>query len=163
MSKKTLVLTLGLLIVALALGFWAFKNPKKDSGSPNNNSGQNNQNQDLGTKVEIKEVDKNLLPDKFPADFPIEAGAQILKNYNSEDDDVYQATRQFASKKTVAENYKYYTDYFKANGWKITGSNDGSTIKSVTAEKGGGKISISISQNVSIKAVVVNVNYTVAK
>ncbi len=86
--------------------------------------------------AEIKQVAENVLPDKFPADLPSEAGAKITQNFNAtEADGRFNATRQFQSKNSLADNLKIYTNYLKSNGWEILTTDDQPSLKVVLGRK----------------------------
>ncbi len=99
--------------------------------------------------VETKEVEKSQLPDKFPADFPIEAGATVTtNNVKTSSDGRFQSTHSFESAKTVDQNFAIYSDYFKTHGWIINSTV--TTIKnyrSIYAGKGDITIQVSINDN----------------
>lgn len=96
-------------------------------------------------EVTISPVEAQNLPEKFPANFPLEKDVPINANYNAEASGSFQSTRQFISKKTLAENYKLYTDYLKKDGWTITATLDTEDVKSIFAQKG--RVSITITMN----------------
>lgn len=70
----------------------------------------------------IENVPVGQAPREFPAQLPIESGAKIISNYNATSPDGrLQATRVFASTKSVQANYDLYNNYLTKNGWKILG------------------------------------------
>jgi hypothetical protein len=86
--------------------------------------------------VNKKDVAITKLPDKFPADLPMEKEAKVLQNYTSTTAaGGYQATREFETKKTLAENVKIYTDYLKKSGWTMGTGIDKTDFKVVSATK----------------------------
>lgn len=146
MSKKVYIAA-GLVLAGLVVfGIWSLKNKPTD-----------NQNQQV--QVEVKPVDKNQLPTRFPSDFPIESGAEIKSNYNAENETSIQATRLFVSKKTAAENFKLYSDYLKNNGWNIITTLDQEALKVIAASKGSDKLDITINLNSVSNQVTVDVSF----
>ncbi len=118
------------------------------------------------TKVEspIKktEVSSDKLPDKFPANLPIEAGANISQNYNANaNDGRFQATRAFETKETLAKNLTIYTEYLKTNGWTIGSSVDQPAYKMVSGSKGKQQLQISMSENSGTKVKTVSMSLTI--
>lgn len=111
--------------------------------------------------VDIKNIDNSSLPDKFPADLPTEDGSKIIHNFNAtEVDGRYNATREFESKKTLAQNISTYTQYLKANGWEIKATVNQSTIKMVMGQKGKQQLQIAAAQNPSTKNNIVTITLT---
>jgi hypothetical protein len=151
-SKKSLwlLLIVGVLLVAVVV--LVTLKPKKETAQENKNT---------QPKLVHNDIEPNKVPEKIPTDFPFEAGATIAENYvlKSETTDA-QATRKFQTKKTLAENYKIYEDYFKKNGWTITATLDQPTIKSITAVKGKLQANLSMSENTETKARTVDVSIT---
>lgn len=92
-------------------------------------------------------VPPEQLPERFPADFPIESGAGILTNYNYENAESIQATRKFISAKTLAANYTFYQKYLKDNGWTVSVSSNSPEVKYLSATKNGATLAIQISAN----------------
>jgi hypothetical protein len=71
--------------------------------------------------VEIRTVDATKLPERFPTDIPLEAGATTTYNYNAVNaNGEYQSSREFISKKSVAQNFSFYQTALKNAGWSIT-------------------------------------------
>jgi hypothetical protein len=70
------------------------------------------------------------------------------------------STRQFISKKTLAENYKIYTAYLKKEGWKIEAALDQETVKSIFATKGERtSITITMNQNATTAESTVDISF----
>ena len=103
------------------------------------------------------------LPERFPSDFPVEAGAKILSNYNYEKDGVFQSTRQFESQKTLAENYEIYKEYLGSNGWTVNSNMNLATSKFLLAIKDGSTVSINISANSFTGQNVVDISFVFNK
>lgn len=92
--------------------------------------------EELPKTAEIQQVAEGTLPNKFPADLPIEEGAKVTQNFNAtETDGRYNATRQFQSKATLSANLTLYTNYLKNNGWEILTTLDQPTLKMVLGRK----------------------------
>ena len=109
-------------------------------------------------------VPQGALPQQFPSDIPLEAGAQITLNYNAINAaGNFQASREFISKKTVAENYALYQTVLKDNGWNITGTQAGvSAGDLIFATKGSNNLNIRIYTDQS-KQVRVSINNEIKK
>lgn len=127
---------------------------------------QKTQNQEQPAKTDspsVQVVDNSKLPDKFPVNIPLEAGAQIEQNYNVDLADKTQASRRFASTKSLAENYKLYGDWLKQDGWEIQNTLDNSDLKALSAIKGEGSLNITISQNLTTKQIFVDISFMAVK
>ncbi len=110
-------------------------------------------------EVNKKDLPKENLPGIFPQDIPIESGAGITQNFTvNTPDGRTQFTRGFITKKTLAENYKIYSDYLNKNSWKITASIDQPAIKVLSATNGTNSIKIDITENSTLnqKTVVIS-------
>ncbi len=106
------------------------------------------------------EVNSNTLPEKFPADFPLEKNAQVLSNYTATGQGIFQSTRQFQSKKTIDENFKIYNDYLTQNKWVVESILNNSKIpdtKSISAVKGPAHVTITLNRNNYTKLVTVDI------
>ncbi len=138
LQSKKIIWVFGIVaIVAVALAVVVVLIDRKDGTSQTKTSTE--------FKVTQRDVDQSKLPDKFPADIPLEQGAKITQNYSSTTaDGHYQATREFETKKTLAENVKLYTDYFKKNGWIIGTGIDQPDFKVVSATKGNLSLQVTI-------------------
>jgi hypothetical protein len=111
----------------------------------------------------VTAVDSTKLPERFPADFPIEAGAQILNNYNAEDGVSIQATRKFVSSKTLKENFVFYFFYFNKNGWELKDVLNDKTTKSMFAEKGSASLTLTMTEDIKTKKSIVDVSFVSKK
>lgn len=90
-------------------------------------------------------VDVAKLPERFPSDVPLEAGAEVTSNYTAVNaKGLYQSTREFVSKKTLAENFALYQSALKQAGWTITQSIDDAAQKVILATKSGSSLTIRI-------------------
>jgi len=109
-------------------------------------------------EVTRQEVDPSKLPDKFPADFPTEAGATVTQNYQATTPDGReQSTRTFQTAKSLDDNLKIYQDYFKKNGWTINSTQTGDNYRSILATKNGVLIQVAIDENPSTHIKTVNI------
>lgn len=104
MNKKV-VITLGVIVAVILLAafyFFVLKN--------RNNSKFSIEKQELGMAE---------IPVGFPRNLPIEAGSQILQNYEaSTTDGRIQSTRVVTTKKPLDQAVKVYEDFFVKDGWK---------------------------------------------
>lgn len=151
MKNKILIILL-VVVAVTAAGYLVFsKNQgvKEPINSPNQTQDQSKNQipaQPEKVKVEMQTVAKNELPKDFPADIPLEAGAEIIFNFNAtKANGEFQASREFISKKTVAENYAFYQNALKENGWDITNTEENASAGSlIFAEKINNKLNIRI-------------------
>lgn len=128
MQSKKLVwvlLTIGALIVAVIV--FVMLKPKTDL--------YKNQPVGTGTSQQMKPVttDPSQLPDRFPPDVPLEAGAEVTQNYTTSKAGYFQSTRAFATKKSAAENMRIYETYFKDSGWTVIQKIEEKGVRSLTA------------------------------
>ncbi len=109
--------------------------------------------------AKITNLENTSLPEFFPAEIPLENGAEITQNYNAEKDGQMQATRKFISKKTLQENFDLYKSWMDKNSWQVVSSIDGEETKNLSAKKDGSSLSVNISVNSYSKKVTVNITY----
>ena len=130
------------VIAALIVALTATKRPGQKTAN-------SNANLPPAPQVKKEVVANNQLPDLFPADFPMEANAKIVQNFNGTDSSgkFLQATRTFVTAKTLDQNFTIYQSYFQKNGWTITTSSNLPMLKSLTATKGKVQISVTMSEN----------------
>lgn len=126
MKNKTLVVLLVILAV-VAVGYLVLsegqkvKEPVKSQNQTQDQSKNQSPAQPEKPKVNVQGVPKTELPKDFPSDIPLEVGAEVTLNFNGTNaKGELQASREFISKKTVAENYALYQKALKENGWNIT-------------------------------------------
>jgi len=100
-------------------------------------------------KVEKTEVAKKDYPKGFPANIPVEEGAEVVYNYNATNsqDNKTEGTRVYVSKLSLEENLRIYSNYFKGNGWVIIQTVDDKDTKLLVATKTGQQLNVVISQN----------------
>ncbi len=68
--------------------------------------------------VDKKELNTTQVPSGFPADFPVEPGSRIVKNYEATTSDGrLQSTRSLTTNKTLEQAAQSYADYFIDLGW----------------------------------------------
>lgn len=106
--------------------------------------------------VERQALPVNQLPNEFPKDFPLESGAQVVQNDNEIVNGKRQGHRQFASSKTLEENYQLYKDYLQKTAWTIIRDVNGPAYKSLIGRQANQVLSVSIDQNAESGKVVVN-------
>lgn len=105
------------------------------------------------------QVPVDQVPDQFPENVPIEAGAAITQNYNVKDvDGSTQATRAFISKNTMAANLSLYKAWLTANNWEINATVDTPAYKMISGTKPKQELQVSISENVANKEITVTVS-----
>ena len=125
MSKTSSVIIVVGIVVLAVLGLWVLSGGQKGKMSDSKtNSAANSQNQQAPQIQEVKvtDVKKEQVPSDYFKGFPMETGAEVLTNNTSASAEGTQSTRKFVSKKTLADNYKLYTNYLKTNGWTIKGT-----------------------------------------
>lgn len=110
-------------------------------------------------KVMVDSVPSEKLPDRFPANFPLEKNVPVNANYTAQAEGAFQATRQFVSSKTLTENFKIYNDYLKKDGWTVGAALDQETIKSIFATKGRASVTITMSQNTATLENTVDISF----
>lgn len=122
---------------------------------------------DLGINVNPKptpaftktDLPENSLPDDMPRNLPFEEGAVVLQNYSvTTTDSRKQSTRSYLSKKSLAQNYKIYSDYLKANQWKVVASLDQPKLKILSATQAGIDLKIDITEDSETAKVQVTVS-----
>jgi hypothetical protein len=101
------------------------------------------------------------LPQKFPVDIPLEAGALVTQNYNATTPDgQFQATRMFVTKKTLDENLTLYKAYFAKGGWEVQSTVDQPTIKMLYGVKGKMRLQFETAEVPATKQRTVTISYT---
>jgi hypothetical protein len=147
MKNKSLYLLLGVLVLVVVVLVAVSKNrtAKAPAESPQAQS-QQKPSSEQPKAVPVQAVDVGKLPQEFPSDIPLEAGAQVTLNYNATNAaGNFQASREFISKKTVAENYALYQKVLKDNGWTITGTQENTPAGNlIFATKGENNLNIRI-------------------
>lgn len=94
-----------------------------------------------------RDLSPETMPVALPQDLPWEFGAQITQNYTfTTPDGVTQSTRSYISDRSLAENYKLYSEYLKTNTWNINATIDNPSQKILSASKNGFIIKIDISE-----------------
>lgn len=148
-------------LVLLVIIVVAVKFTMKDRQQSN---GQNNEQMsgDNGpVEVEKKDVAEQTIPSGIPGNLPKEDGAKVLQNYTATTQaGVKASTRQIESKKSVDENARIYTDFFKNNGWKITNESGIQDTKAITATKDKDQLQVTINKNSITSVVTVDVTWT---
>ncbi len=62
----------------------------------------------------------NVLPPGFPASIPVTSSSSLTQSYSKEySNKMYQTSRVSTSSKTVYENFSYYEEFLRTDGWKI--------------------------------------------
>lgn len=143
MSKKVILVII--LIVLLAVVILVVTGMNKATPAPQPVKSSQTNVTTAPAPVKLTEVDKTKLPDRFPADVPIEAGATITLNYNAVNaKGLFQASREFVSKKSMADNFTLYQKALTASGWTITSAMDQPNQKIILATKGANNLNIRI-------------------
>lgn len=111
--------------------------------------------------VETKEIDPKELPEKFPKELPLEAGATVIVNNNiSSDVGHFSGTRRFESKKSLSENFDLYKNFFEKNGWEILNTVDTENLKIINAKKDGTTTRVDINRNTVTNIITVDLTVT---
>lgn len=81
-------------------------------------------------------VPSNQIPGIIPTDIPVESNAKVTQNYvSTTKDGLSQSNRVYETSKSLADNYKLYTDYMKKNGWEITSTINDENSKMISGRK----------------------------
>ncbi|TSA45498.1 hypothetical protein D4R52_02335 [bacterium] len=113
-----------------------------------------------GPEVKRTDLAKDAVPAGFPAEIPIEQGAKIVTNFQATNTEgKLQGTRVFESQKTVAQNYKIYTDFAANYAWKVMGKSESENLSSLLLAKDTAQLTINISKNTITGVVTVELNY----
>ncbi len=126
------IITLCLIVIAVIV-FVVANRPARPA-APNN--------------VVVNNLSIYSMPENFPSNIPIEMGATITQNYNATTaDGKIQATRAFASKKTVDYNFEFYKNFINdpQNGWTYLNEVNDLIHGALFASGSGGILSINIS------------------
>lgn len=142
------------LVVMVGAAFWVVTIFKTKEVQPNIVKQEN-------FTVTRTQVDQSKLPEKFPADIPLEKNATTTDNYNaSATNGMFQATRKFETAKTLDANFKLYSDFFSKNGWQITNTINQPELKVVFAVKDGVQAQAVIAKNSVTKKSTVEISIT---
>ncbi len=162
MNKKTnnsVIAVIVLLVVILLVWLWySQRSGRQTAQTPK-------QTQTAGATipqplaVQTTPVPNNKLPDGFPADIPLEKGAQITQNYTAQAGGVSQATRVWVTGKTLDQNFQIYQSFFSnsKNGWTIQNTVNQPNLKSITASKGKVQAIVNINENTVSKQQTVSI------
>lgn len=155
--KKVLVGLIILLAIVAAVTVIATMFMNRDQSSlPTDQSGEETQQEITKTDVESTKV-----PDKFPANVPMEEGAKITQNYNATaKDGRFQATRAFETSRTLAQNLTTYQTYMNSNGWEIKSTIDQENYKMLFATKDNATLQVDMNNNLEMDVKTVNISYT---
>ena len=145
-NKKPLVIVLVILVVVAAGIVWYSQSRTQPQTQQPPASGQT---ADQLPQIKKTEVPTNKLPDGFPADIPLEAGASITQNYNAEGTGLVQATRVWTTQQTLDASFLVYTKFFNnaKNGWKVLTTLNQPQLKSISVSKGDVQVIVTINQN----------------
>jgi len=84
--------------------------------------------------VEKEALPADTLPDRFPADIPLEADAGVTQNYIASAPGVpFQATREFTTHRSVAENFSLYQSFFSSGSWAVVHAANASSYATILA------------------------------
>ncbi len=165
MKNKYIWIILGVLAVVLVVVLVLNKNRTAPASKNTSPSGQSQPEAKNEVKsVPIETVKTTALPQEFPSDIPLETGAEVTLNYNATNaQGQYQASREFISKKTIAENYALYQQVLKSKGWTIISTQEDASAGSlIFAEKSNYSLNIRIYTDAQ-KKVRVSINNVVKK
>ncbi|RJP45620.1 hypothetical protein C4587_00515 [Candidatus Parcubacteria bacterium] len=111
----------------------------------------------------VVEIPESSLPQGFPSDVPIEAGAKILKNYTATSPSGrVQATREFESSRSVGENFSLYRSFLSQSGWKLLYELDDArspSYKAVFGRNAAGVLNVSIRAGAAPDTSIVDVSF----
>jgi len=168
MGKAKLIIII-LALIALGLIVWAAVRPQSQSTPSTATVPTKVANTPQSTapgaplKVSQTNVPVTSLPQDFPSDIPLEAGAVVTQNYNATaSNGLFQASRVFTSKNTAASNITLYTNFLNSNGWDIVSTLNNNSIKVVSATKAGANLQVSVVPTASnTKTSSVAIDYTI--
>lgn len=152
MKKSQIVLIVVAVLILGILAFVLFKKPY--FSRPINN---------------ITDIAQDRLPEKFPVNIPLEAGAKILKNYNAvSPQGRVQASRVFESTKPVAVNFDIYKNFVsqKPDDWKILyelNSSSQPDYKALFAKGIAGVLNITIRRGAQPGTSIVDISFLAAE
>lgn len=154
--KKWLVGLVVLVAIAIGGTMIASMFMDQNSGVDQNKNADGNPSSVAKTKIA-----DDKLPSKMPANIPQETGAQVTDNFTAVNDEgLYQATREFETSKSLAENLTLYTNYLKNNDWDILSTIDKPTLKSVVGSRGADRLQVTITENSSTKIKTVTISFS---
>lgn len=133
-KKALIVIVFWFLVVAMSAGIYFYYN--QDSlGKFQDWFKRNFSRQEKENVVSLPSL-LDLIPSGFPPDIPIENEAKLEQSYSKDYQEAgKQLTVVFASKKSVAENQKIYTDYLINNQWAIHSNSADEKLVSFYAQK----------------------------
>ena len=111
-TNKTKLLGIILIVLLIAVGFFALFRYLKDKGlTTKNNSAE-------GFKVETKTLGKADKLTGFPSNLPILPGSKIIENieYRTNDGRL-QSTKKFSAPFSTQSALNKYVDFFEGLGW----------------------------------------------
>ena len=147
MLHKRFFWILAVLIIVIGGAVLAvYYSDRRSNRMANENPGSNSRNNE--SEFVKSDVESYKLPNGFPIDMPLEENARILQNYVvSTPDGRSQSTRSFETQKSLAENYKLYSDYMKKNNWEINVKVDQANLKVLSGSSAGLELKIDITQS----------------
>ena len=151
-TLKNIIAGLGLLIlVALIISLIAYQaNKSKVKDEP-----------EKVLQVDKQEIPADKIPDKLPANIPIEKNAKVRDNYSaSTNDGRTEATRSYETSKSLEENLSIFTEFMKSNGWTITSTTDQEKYKAVSGVKGSSSLLVQMNTDVGTDAKTVSIALT---
>jgi hypothetical protein len=161
-SQKNYALVIVLILaVVVAVGYIHYYPASKTAKQPAASSQV--QTAPAPPAVSQTNVDASKLPAGFPADIPLEAGAQITQNFTAQaNTGLSQATRVWVTTKTLDQEFQVYQTFFGAakNGWTVQNTVNQPGIKAITAGKGKVQVTVNIIQNSVTKQNTVNISAT---
>jgi hypothetical protein len=152
--KKNSVIILGVIAVVLVLIAILLKKSPSEPFVEIKHDAKTKQ-----SMPQIKPVDNSKLPSQLPGNVPWEQGAAIRQNFEATNPSTgqFQATREYVSKKSLADNATIYKKYLEANSWEIKGTVDQPAVKNFYAVKENSRFDITISQTAD--GIIVNVSF----
>jgi len=119
-----------LLIIALAIGAWAYYARQAKNNVPKNINSNTASTTAVSNQLQNKtDLDFSVLPPGFPQDIPFYGLLEIKINYKADINNRVLGVRQFTSSSTPEQVYQDYQSYFQNNGWLVgkTPIKDGGT------------------------------------
>ena len=155
LKLKSIISTIALLVLALALVLVVLFTTHPRSGTPSGSSSNT-----APTLTGIASLPPSDVPSILPGDLPLEKNVQILQNFTATDSATgkLQATRVYVSKLTADNNFAIFQNYLMENGWSIGGRSDQPNMKYLYATKDSARMDVTIAKN-SSGEVTVDISY----
>lgn len=162
MSSKKIIIILAIIIAAATGGYFLFIFLTLTKPTAVKQAAENGIEQKLATVTpQIIRSAPDRLPESFPENLPLYGKEKIIDSYNAsyqvpgKNQAAKQASVVFKSSKSMKENYDYYANWAKENGWNIVNKADNEMLKFVYLRKNNNE-----DINITITKDKVSISYT---